>query len=91
MHATHNEPLVVLDDFAHDEQNDSADFDADRRDSAFAHLIDERDLDLVWVPSVRNNVCHWTTFCKENEALSTPDDSYTARMFSCALSPMFSS
>jgi hypothetical protein len=68
-----DEFVAVLDDFAHNKQDDVSRFDADGRDRPFTSLFVEIDLDLVLVPSIGDNVCHWTTRFNENETSPAPN------------------
>ena len=48
-----------------DEQSCAAHGHLHRSDFSLARLVDERDLDIFWVPSTRTIVCHsWPTFLK---------------------------
>jgi hypothetical protein len=67
-----DESVAVLDDFAHNKQDDVSRFDADGRDWPFASLFVEIDLNFFRVPSIGDNVCHWTTRFNENETSPAP-------------------
>jgi hypothetical protein len=72
MRPNDNQPISVLDDFAHDQKDGPSCFHSDGRDRPFASLIVDIDVDLALGPSIRDNVCHWTTRFNENETSPAP-------------------
>jgi hypothetical protein len=64
MNAADDKPLSVLLDLSHDEQGRAAHRDSDRHDLAIAGLIEELDLDIIWVPLFWAIVCQWLIFSR---------------------------